>query len=215
MDVILLERVEKLGQIGDTVSVRDGYARNFLLPQGKALRASKANMTQFEGRRAQLEAENLSQRTDADAVMAKLDGIAVTLIRQASESGQLYGSVTARDIANAVSASGFSIDRRQVRLDRAIKALGLHPIKVVLHPEVTASIRANVAKSDDEAEMQLARGGAVTGADREAEEDAAAAAERAAAAALALADADDTQAGSDAIAEGDVEVLTSPEPGGN
>lgn len=211
MDIILLERVEKLGQIGDTVNVRDGYARNFLLPQGKALRANKANMAEFQGRRAQLEAENLTLRAEADAVMAKLDGIAVTLIRQASESGQLYGSVTARDIADAVSASGFSIDRRQVRLDRAIKALGLHPIKVALHPEVTASIRANVAKSDDEAEMQLARGGAVTDADREAEEDAAASAERAAAAALALADADDSQSGADAIADGDVEVLTDPE----
>ncbi len=213
MDIILLERVEKLGQIGDTVNVRDGYARNFLLPQGKALRANKANMAEFQGRRAQLEAENLTHRTEADAVMAKLDGIAVTLIRQASESGQLYGSVTARDIATAVSEAGFSIDRRQIRLDRAIKALGLHPIKIALHPEVTASIRANVAKSDDEAEMQLARGGAVTDADREAEEDAAASAERAAAAALALADADDGETAADAITDGDVEVLTDPEAG--
>ena len=190
MHVILLERVEKLGQIGDTVNVRDGYARNFLLPQGKALRASKANMAQFEGHRAQLEADNITRRTEADAVHSKLDGIAVTLIRQASESGQLYGSVNARDIATAVSDAGFTIDRRQVRLDRAIKALGLHPIKIVLHPEVTALVRANVAKSDDEAQLQLARGGAITDADREAEEDAAAAAERAATAALAFADDD-------------------------
>ncbi len=188
MQVILLERVEKLGQIGDTVSVRDGYARNFLLPQGKALRATKSNLTEFESRRAQLEADNLAQRGDAEAVHAKLDGLAVTLVRQASESGQLYGSVNARDIAAAVTEAGFTIERRQVRLDRAIKMLGLHPIRVALHPEITAGITANVAKTVEEAEIQLARGGAVTDADREAEEDAAAEAERAAAAALALAD---------------------------
>jgi large subunit ribosomal protein L9 len=154
VDVILLERVEKLGQMGQVVKVRPGFARNFLLPQKKALRATKDNLAYFEKQRHQLEAQNLSRRSEAEQVAKKLDGVAVVVIRQAGESGQLYGSVTARDIADAVTAAGFTVARAQVVLVKAIKTLGLHKQRVVLHPEVSVSVTVNVAQSAEEAEMQ-------------------------------------------------------------
>src|SRR5579875_1958311 len=154
LDVILLERVEKLGQMGDVVKVRPGYARNFLLPQKKALRATKENLAYFEKQRAQLEAQNLARRGEAEQVAKKLDGLTVVIIRQAGESGQLYGSVTARDVADAVTAAGFTIGRGQVVLDKAIKTLGLYKQRVVLHPEVSVTVTVNVAQSAEEAEMQ-------------------------------------------------------------
>lgn len=154
MEVILLERVEKLGQMGQVVKVRPGFARNFLLPQKKALRANKANMAIFEQRRSQLEAANLERRGEAEQVSAKMVGVKVIIIRQAGESGQLYGSVTARDIAMAITEVGFTVTRGQVVLDKAIKTLGLYPMRVVLHPEVSVQVTANVAQSAEEAEMQ-------------------------------------------------------------
>jgi large subunit ribosomal protein L9 len=154
MEIVLLQRVEKLGQMGDVVSVRDGYARNFLLPQGKALRATQANLARFEAERAQLEARNLEQRKEAEAVAEKLDGRQFVIIRSASEAGSLYGSVTARDIAEASTQGGFSIARGQIVLDRPVKELGLHDLRVVLHPEVSATIVVNVARSEEEAELQ-------------------------------------------------------------
>ncbi len=161
MDVILLERVAKLGQMGDVVSVKPGYARNFLLPQGKALRATKANREYFEKQRAQLEAANLESKKEAEAVAEKLSGETFIAIRQAGDSGQLYGSVTTRDIATAITEGGFSVERRQVVLDMPIKVLGLHEVTVTLHPEVEVTITMNVARSEDEAERQ-ARGEDVT-----------------------------------------------------
>jgi large subunit ribosomal protein L9 len=154
VEVILLERVEKLGQMGQVVKVRPGFARNFLLPQKKALRATKENLASFEKQRAQLEASNLERRSEAAEVAKTLDGTAVVVIRQAGESGQLYGSVTARDIADGVTAAGFTITRGQVVLDKAIKTLGMHKVRVVLHPEVSVHVTANVAQSPEEAEMQ-------------------------------------------------------------
>ncbi|MEC9216927.1 MAG: 50S ribosomal protein L9 [Pseudomonadota bacterium] len=161
MDVILLERVEKLGQMGDVVSVKPGYARNYLLPRRKALRATKHNLEFFEGRRSQLEADNLQRKSEAESVAKKVDGLTVPVIRAAGESGQLYGSVTARDIAEAVIAAGVTVTRQQVMLDRALKTLGLEEIKVVLHPEVSASVVVNIARSEDEAEQQAHLGRAV------------------------------------------------------
>ncbi len=157
MQVVLMERVEKLGQMGEVVTVKDGYARNFLLPQGKARRATAANLERFEQDRAQIEANNLERRTEADGVSEKLNGEAFIIIRQAGEAGQLYGSVATRDIADVVTENGFTVERSQVVLDRPIKALGIHPLKVRLHPEVTVEITVNVARSEDEAERQ-ARG---------------------------------------------------------
>jgi large subunit ribosomal protein L9 len=154
MEVVLLQRVEKLGQMGDVVRVKDGFGRNFLLPQGKALRATKANLEKFKAQRAQLEARNLELKKEAEAVAAKLGGQTFVVIRQASDGGALFGSVTTRDIAEAATAGGFSVDRGQVVLDRPIKELGLHPIRVVLHPEVDAKITVNVARSREEAEIQ-------------------------------------------------------------
>ena len=154
VDVILLERVEKLGQMGQVVKVRPGFARNYLLPQKKALRATKENLAYFEKQRTQLEAQNLARRSDAEQVAKKLEGVSVMVIRQAGESGQLYGSVTARDIAEAVTAAGFTVGRAQVVLDKAIKTLGLYKQRVVLHPEVSVGITVNVAQSAEEAEMQ-------------------------------------------------------------
>ena len=165
MDVILLERVHNLGQIGDVVKVKPGYARNFLLPMRKALRATEANKAKFESQRAQIEAMNLEKRSEAEKVKDKVDGIKVVLIRQAGETGQLFGSVNARDLAEAVTAAGFTIDRRQVILDRPIKTLGLHPIRVALHPEVIVAVTANVAKSTEEAEAQEKAGGYVSRAE--------------------------------------------------
>jgi len=156
MDVILLERIERLGQMGDVVKVKPGFARNYLLPQKKALRATKENREYFEKQRAQLEAQNLTRRQDAEQVATKLDGIAVIVIRQAGEFGQLYGSVTTRDIATAITGAGFTVDRRQILLDVPIKTLGLHKTRVALHPEVTVSVTLNVAPSEEEAAMQAA-----------------------------------------------------------
>jgi len=157
MKVVLLERVENLGSIGDVVAVRPGFARNFLLPQSKALRATDNNLKLFEAQRAEIEARNAQARASASGVAEKLDGQAFVLIRSAGESGQLYGSVSARDIADAAVEAGFKVDRAQVALNTPIKALGMHQIKVRLHPEVSVTISANVARSQDEAERQ-ARG---------------------------------------------------------
>jgi len=154
VDIILLERVEKLGQMGDVVTVRDGYARNFLLPQGKALRATKGNLARFEAERANREARNAERRREAEAEAARLEGRQFVVIRMAAEGGALYGSVTPRDIADAAQAEGFDVNRAQVRLDRPIKELGLHPVSVILHPEVIASVTANVARTQEEAEIQ-------------------------------------------------------------
>jgi len=156
MQVILLERVAKLGQMGEVVAVKDGYARNFLLPQGKALRASGANIASFENQKAQLEARNLETKTEADAAAAKLNGQQFIVIRSASDSGALYGSVTPRDAAEAAEAEGFTVDRKQIILSRPIKELGLHNVIVALHPEVEAEISLNVARSAEEADLQAA-----------------------------------------------------------
>jgi large subunit ribosomal protein L9 len=156
MQVILLERVAKLGQMGEVVNVKDGFARNFLLPQGKALRANDANIKSFEARKAQLEAQNLETKKEAEAVGAKLDGQAFVVIRSASDAGALYGSVTARDAADAATAGGFTVNRAQVTLDRPIKELGMHTVTVRLHPEVSVKIKMNVARSAEEAELQAA-----------------------------------------------------------
>lgn len=154
MDIILLERVAKLGQMGDVVSVKEGYARNFLLPQGKALRANEVNVKAFEDQKAQLEARNLETKKEAEDLAAKLDGQQFIVIRSASDSGALYGSVSTRDAAEAATEAGFSVDRKQVILTAPIKELGLHAVTVRLHPEVDASIELNVARSTEEAELQ-------------------------------------------------------------
>ncbi|HSF94975.1 MAG TPA: 50S ribosomal protein L9 [Thermohalobaculum sp.] len=154
MEVVLLQRVEKLGQMGEVVSVKAGYARNFLLPQNKALRATKANLARFEAERAQIEARNLELKAEAEKVAEKLDGQKFIVIRQASEAGSLYGSVTARDVAEVATEGGFTVERGQVVLDRPVKELGLHDVRVVLHPEVSAKITINVARSPEEAEVQ-------------------------------------------------------------
>ena len=154
MEVILLERVAKLGQMGEVVSVRDGYARNFLLPQGKALRANAGNIAKFEADKAQLEARNLETRQEAESLGQKLDGEKFVVIRSASDAGSLYGSVSTRDAADAATAAGFSLDRKQVQLARPIKELGLHDVHVTLHPEVVVTISLNVARSEEEAELQ-------------------------------------------------------------
>ena len=154
MQVILLERVAKLGQMGDVVDVKPGYARNFLLPQSKALVASKANIAQFEAQKAQLEARNLETKAEAEALGEKLDGQQFIVIRSASDAGALYGSVTPRDAAEAATADGFSIDKKQVALVAPIKELGLHAVTVILHPEVEVQIQMNVARSQEEAELQ-------------------------------------------------------------
>ena len=156
MQVILLERVPKLGQMGDVVNVKDGYGRNYLLPQGKALRANASNIASFETKKVQLEAQNLETRKEAQTFADTLDGQAFVVIRSASDSGALYGSVTTRDAAEAATAGGFTVDRNQVVLDRPIKDLGLHSVTIVLHPEVSAKITMNVARSPEEAELQAA-----------------------------------------------------------
>ena len=154
MDVILLERVAKLGQMGERVKVKDGFARNFLLPRGKALRATEANAKRFETQRVQLEARNLELKAEAQHVAEGLDGQSFTMIRQAGESGQLYGSVSTRDIAEAITAGGFSVSRGQIALRTPIKGIGLHEVPVELHPEVDAKVTINVARSPEEAERQ-------------------------------------------------------------
>jgi len=154
MEIILLERVRKLGQIGDTVTVKDGYARNFLLPKRKALRSTKANREFFDSQRVHIETRNLEAKTEAEAVATKLDGASAILIRQAGESGNLYGSVSARDISVALDAQDFKVDRTQVVLGHAIKYLGIYNIQIKLHAEVLTTIEVNVARSEAEAEMQ-------------------------------------------------------------
>ncbi len=154
MQVILLERVAKLGQMGEVVDVKPGYARNYLLPQGKALSASKANVEAFEGQKAQLEAQNLETKKEAEQLAEKLNGQQFVVIRSASDAGALYGSVTTRDAAEAATEEGFSVDRKQVVLGQPIKYLGVHEVQIVLHPEVTVSIELNVARSPEEAELQ-------------------------------------------------------------
>ena len=167
MEVVLLERVERLGQMGDVVKVKPGYARNYLLPQKKALRATRTNIEQFESQRNQLEADNLKRRDEAKTIADRLDGLNLIVIRSAGESGQLYGSVNARDIADAVTESGFTIGRQQVIVERAVKTLGFHNFRIKLHPEVEAAVIANVARSEEEAKTQLKTGRALIGMDDE------------------------------------------------
>jgi large subunit ribosomal protein L9 len=157
MEIILLERIAKLGQMGDVVRVRDGYARNFLLPQGKALRSTEENRKRFESQRVHLEARNLERKNEADGVAEKLNGQSFIVIRQAGETGQLYGSVTTRDLIEVLDTGGFSVGRNQVELNQPIKTIGLHAVVIALHPEVEAEITVNVARSEDEARRQ-ARG---------------------------------------------------------
>ncbi len=203
MEVILLERVDKLGNMGDVVSVKSGYGRNFLLPQGKALRSSKANLEKFEAQRAALEARNAELRGEAQTEANKIDGHKFVVIRQASETGALYGSVSTRDVADQLKAEGYTIERKQIQLEQPIKELGLHEIAVVLHPEVTATVTANVARSADEAELQ-ADGKSI--ADLRAEEEAAEAAEFDVQSLFdEEADLSDLSGGNDEAAEGDAE----------
>lgn len=154
MDVILLERIGRLGQMGETVKVKDGYARNFLLPQGKALRANEVNKKKFEGQRAQLEAQNLERKNEAEAVATKLNGESFIVVRSAGETGQLYGSVSTRDIADIITANGFTLHRNQVELNHPIKTIGLHEVSISLHPEVQVQVSVNIARSTEEAERQ-------------------------------------------------------------
>ena len=154
MDVILLERIGRLGQMGEVVKVKDGYARNFLLPQGKALRANEANKKKFEGQRAQLEAQNLERKNEASAVAEKLNGESFIVVRSAGETGQLYGSVSTRDIAEIITANGFTLHRNQVELNHPIKTIGLHEVSISLHPEVQVQVTVNIARSTEEAERQ-------------------------------------------------------------
>ena len=181
MEIILLERVENLGQMGDLVTVKPGYARNFLLPKGKAIRATAENRAKFDADRAQLEAENLAKRGEAEKVAEKMEGLTVQLIRAASEMGQLYGSATSRDIAEAITNAGFTVAKTQVDLNNAIKTLGLFEVRVVLHPEVSLDLTVNIARSADEAAEQQRLGRAIISdiAEREREEAAAAAKEAA------------------------------------
>ena len=162
MEVILLERIEKLGQMGDVVNVKTGFARNYLLPQNKALRKTKQNLTRFESQRAQLEADNLTRKSEAENIASKLENMNITIIRAAGETGQLYGSVTSRDIAESVTKAGISVNKNQVILNRALKVLGLEPIRISLHPEVSVEITANIARNKEEAEQQLSQGYAVS-----------------------------------------------------
>ena len=154
MDVILLERIEKLGAIGDVVKVKNGYARNFLLPNGKALRANESNRKVFEANREKIEAQNAERRGEAESESKKIDGVRIQLIRQASNAGHLYGSVSARDIAEALEAQGHKVAKNHIILDRPIKAIGMQDVKVSLHPEVSVNIHVNVARSPEEAELQ-------------------------------------------------------------
>jgi large subunit ribosomal protein L9 len=164
MEVILLERISRLGQMGETVKVKDGYARNFLLPKGKALRANEANKKKFEGQRAQLEARNLERKSEASAIAEKLDGKSFIVVRSAGETGQLYGSVSTRDIADLLTAEGFTVSRNQVELNQPIKTIGLSNIAIALHPEVEVTVTLNIARSAEEAERQ-AKGETLTTAE--------------------------------------------------
>jgi large subunit ribosomal protein L9 len=179
MDIILLERVENLGQMGQVVKVRPGYARNFLLPQKKALRATKENLAYFEKQRVHLEANNLKRRQEAEVVAAKMEGVAIIVIRQAAETGVLYGSVSSRDIVEGLATAGYTVERSQIAIPQPIKLLGLTKVRVVLHPEVSINVTVNVARSQEEAELQAQRGAMVTSADLVEAEEAAEAAEAA------------------------------------
>lgn len=170
MQVVLLERVEKLGQMGEVVQVKDGFARNFLLPRKKALRATKENLVRFEAQRAQLEARNLELRSEAEKVQVKLNDLVIVVLRQAGDTGQLYGSVTTRDIADGVTTGGFSVNRNQVALEHPIKTIGLHKVRVALHPEVISTVTVNVARSEEEATRQ-ASGEDLTRRDRDEDEE--------------------------------------------
>ena len=173
MDIILLERIEKLGQMGDVVTVKPGYARNYLLPRNKALRATKANLAYFDTQRVELEADNLERRDEAQAVAKKIDGLSVVLIRQAGETGHLYGSVSARDMADAITEAGTRVERIQIQLEKTIKVLGLHPVHVRLHPEVVVKVTANVARSHEEAQAHAVEGHLVSAEEQHATEDSA------------------------------------------
>lgn len=196
MQVILLERVENLGQMGDVVNVKPGYARNFLLPRQKALRATKENVSYFDTQKKVIEADNLKKKAEAEKVAKKVDGLTVALIRQASEAGSLYGSVTARDIALAIAEKGTKVDRAQVRMDRNYKLLGLYPVRVYLHPEVVVSVTINIARSAEEAKIQEEKGEALISktAEEEARGEQAAQKEKADAAEAAAAAAGETEA---------------------
>jgi large subunit ribosomal protein L9 len=173
MEVILLERIATLGQMGDVVRVKDGFARNYLLPQGKALRSSEASRKKFEAERHQLEARNLERKSEAEQVATKLSGKSFIIVRQAGETGHLYGSVTTRDLAEAIEAAGFTVARGQVELNQPIKMIGLHEVSIALHPEVDTRVTVNVARSEDEAVRQ-ARGEDLTNASRDRDEEEAA-----------------------------------------
>ena len=202
MQVILLERIEKLGQMGDVVNVKAGYARNFLLPKKKAMRATNSNQAVFEQQRTQLEADNLKRRQEAESVSVKIDGISVTIIRQAGDSGQLYGSVSARDISESVTEAGATVNRNQILLNKPIKALGVFETRVALHPEVSVNITVNIARTEEEAKLQLEAGSALINTDQLEENEGDTATE------VALAIADDAEA-EVAAAEGLVEEEVS------
>lgn len=150
MEIILLERVEKLGQMGDVVKVKDGFARNYLLPTKKAIRSTKANLAYFEAQKAQLEAKNVKYKSEADKLAEKMKGLSISMIRQAAETGQLYGSVTIRDLQKEISKAGFEVERKQIVLENSIKTLGSYDVKVSLHPDVAQNVKINIARSDDE-----------------------------------------------------------------
>lgn len=200
MEIILLERVEKLGKLGDVVTVKPGYARNYLLPQGKALRASKANLEKFETERADRETRNASERDSAEKQAQNMAGLTVSLVRAASEMGQLFGSVSSRDIAAAVTEAGHALDKRQVIMDTAIKTLGLFPVRVTLHSEVNIDVTVNVARSLEEAEAQAKMGRAVVASDEDDFDDEDDAAPEAAVEEDAASDAEEASAGDEAEA---------------
>jgi len=197
MELILLERVENLGQMGDLVTVKPGYARNFLLPKGKALRATEENKKRFENERAQLEADNLARKGEAEEMAKKMEGLSVSLIRAASEMGQLYGSASSRDIADLVTEAGFTIAKNQIDLNTAIKTLGLFPVRVALHPEVSVEVTVNIARSADEAAEQQRLGRAIISDIAEREREEAAEAARLAADRVAAQELEDETTGSD------------------
>ena len=202
MQVILLERVEKLGQMGDVVTVKPGFARNYLLPRKKAMRATKENIAAFEQRRKQLEEENAARRSEAEKLAEKLNGMQVVVIRSAGETGHLYGSVNARDIAAAVSEAGFAIERSQVLMDHPVKSLGFHEFRIRLHPEVDAVVTVNVARTAEEAELQAKLGRAIVSTDEEEERGAREPAEAAAATGGPREAAPETPAPEETAAEG-------------
>ena len=206
MEIILLERIRHLGQMGDVVKVKPGYARNYLLPQGKALRANKDNLAQFEAQKAELEARNAEARENAEGVASGMEGLRVTLIRQASETGHLYGSVSARDIATAVNEQGYTVTHNQVVLERPIKTLGVFDVSLHLHAEVEVTVSVNVARSEQEAEAQLTGGEPSTEAIFETEELAAQAEEELAEAEAEVAAEEESEAEAEEAAEADAEA---------